>query len=111
MTEATSPGSFSIDTALSIPAKFGIAGIAAVSIWLVGYLSVLRNLARTPQIIVIRGALIGLLVGAVLWSPLGSPFEDKGFSYGLLLLLSLGLARVSRATERQVLTPVGQIIR
>jgi len=85
---------FNIDTAVSFPAKFGLAGIAIFIALAVGFSVFLRNLGRRAGPTVPRAALLGFAAVTLLSLPLGSPFEDKGFSFGLVLLVALGLAEL-----------------
>jgi hypothetical protein len=84
-------GFSTIDTPLGFPAKFGVVGVL-VLLWLsfqLGYLCMrlLRNHGPTVPILSLFGFLI---VSAALFA-IALPLEDKGFSFGLLLLLALGL--------------------
>jgi hypothetical protein len=50
----------------------------------------IRNLGRGVSTVA-HLALIGYLAVAVLLAILGNPFEDKGLSFGLILVLALAL--------------------
>jgi O-Antigen ligase len=90
--------SFVLDTPLTFPAKFGIAGLAAIAALVVGYASFLRSAFRVDHPRVETLALAGYAGVTLIASLLAPPFEDKGFSLGLVLLLALVL-RTSRMRE------------
>ena len=80
-----------IDTSLSFPAKFGLLGLAVFAFALAKYWSFLSRLRRLEQVGVAQLALTGYLAVIVAITPLFLPFEDKGFSFGLILVLALAL--------------------
>ncbi len=83
---------FTIDTPLSFLAKFGLVGLAALAAWAYFVLMFLRRI-RTPgpELGPARFALIGYFAIVAGYTLLNSPFEDKGFAFGLLLLIALSL--------------------
>ena len=87
--------SFNIDTGLAFPAKFGIVGVVALAALTAAFASLLRRGGRAGGISVPQAALLGLGALTVLNLPLGMPLEDKGFSFGLILLLALSLPKES----------------
>ena len=83
---------FTLDTPLSYLAKFGLAGLAALVAWIGLLVAFVRRTRRPPVVLgPARFALIGYLSIAAAYSLLGPPFEDKGFGFGLLLLIALAL--------------------
>jgi O-antigen ligase len=82
---------FSVDTGMTLPAKFGLVGIAAVVAIFVALLVVLKGTAAAIRAQASRAALVGFVLVGAIWSLLGSPLEDKGFSFGMILLLALAL--------------------
>jgi hypothetical protein len=94
-------GSFNLDSPLAYPAKFGAVGVAFVLAlaWLVLRFS-RRLLAKDPTGDAL--GLIGFFFVALLWLAIGSPFEDKGFAFGFLLLCALSLGQALPATSEAV---------
>jgi hypothetical protein len=94
---------FVLDTPLTFPAKFGIAGLLLFVFVLAKFWSFLRTMARlSPGISHL--ALSGYLAfvgGMCFFAP---PFEDKGFSYGLILALALALSSFRDSSRRRVAT-------
>lgn len=82
---------FYLDTTVAYAAKFGVVGILVLLgvgwTWIKLTTGLLRTGGR-----VAASALVAYLVVTVCLFPLGSPLEDKGFSFGLMFLLSLALA-------------------
>lgn len=82
---------FTADTPLVLPAKFGLVGTIVVALLVAAYV-------RTGELVKLDGwaaidvAVFGYGVAAVVGLPFGMPLEDKGFSFGLALLLALVLA-------------------
>jgi O-antigen ligase len=97
--------SFVLDTPVTFPAKFGIVGLGAIAALILGSASFLRSAFRFHHPRIETLALVGYTGVAIAGSVLTPPFEDKGFSLGLILLLALVLrtshvpesGRVSRA--------------
>ena len=83
--------SFSIDTGLAIPAKFGIAGVVMLVALSIAYLAFLRKARAASGPTVAHVAVVALFVLAIMGLAFSAPFEDKGFSFGLLFLLALSL--------------------
>jgi hypothetical protein len=81
---------FNIDSPLSVPAKFGIVGLFLLS--MIGWhlLAEVRRQLRRRGVLT-NGALLGYLALAGGYLLVLSPFEDKGFSFGLILLIALAL--------------------
>lgn len=85
--------SFLLDTSLTFPAKFGLVGLVGLGLVAAWYWSFLRRLRRGDG-----GPTLGYLtlvgyLGITVAASLGySPFEDKGFALGLILVLALALA-------------------
>jgi hypothetical protein len=82
--------SATLDTPLTFPAKFGLVGLAVLLLIAGAYWVFIRNLGRGVSTVA-HLALIGYLAVAVLLAILGNPFEDKGLSFGLILVLALAL--------------------
>jgi hypothetical protein len=93
--------SFAIDTAMSFPAKFGVAGVILLLALTLAFVSFLRRAVQGAGITVAQAALVGYIALAFLVLPFASPFEDKGFSFGLLFLLALSLPDQSRHPDAE----------
>jgi len=92
--------SFVLDTPLTYPAKFGLFGLLVLALAVWKYASFVRSLLRFPGATVASLALVGYLV-IIAGTALGvSPLEDKGLSFGLMLLLALTLADVAEADHQ-----------
>jgi hypothetical protein len=89
---------YSIDTAVAFPAKFGLVGVALLLLIAWAYLRLGVRLGRYPRAAAARGALLAWGTVTLLTLPLTVPWEDKGYSFGLLFLLALCLAGVDRTT-------------
>jgi hypothetical protein len=82
---------FWLDTPLSFPAKFGIIGILALAAYVA---SVAAYVGRVHTIAGWTAGSTSLIALAAVWTatlPLTLPLEDKGFTFGLVLLLALSL--------------------
>jgi hypothetical protein len=84
---------FNVDSPLAIPAKFGLVGITVLAALAFALVSLLRRFGEQYDPTVPQLALMGYVAVTLAWMLLGSPFEDKGFSFGLLFLLALSLPR------------------
>jgi hypothetical protein len=80
-----------LDTPLVFPAKFGLLGLAVCAFVLAKYWSFLRRLRRLEDVGIGQLALTGYLAVVLAITPLVLPFDDKGFSFGLILVLALAL--------------------
>jgi O-antigen ligase len=89
-----------VDTPVGFLPDFGVAGLAVVAALVVSFISTLRRLRRragertTTQL-----ALIGFGAVVLAWSVLQVPFEDKGLSTGLLVLLAAAAAEARVAAR------------
>jgi hypothetical protein len=83
--------SFTLDTPLTLPAKFGLVGIAAILFVIHRYWIFLRRLRRPELPGVASLALFGYIAVVFLTALILAVFEDKGTSFGLILLLALAL--------------------
>jgi O-antigen ligase len=96
------PSSSSVlDTPASFPAKFGLLGLATALILVATYWSFIRTLARRGEATVAQLALIGYFAVVAILTLLTNPLEDKGLSFGLILLLALVLREASQFTTRR----------
>jgi O-antigen ligase len=87
-----------IDSPLSFLAKFGVLGLVAPAALVVGFVGTLRALRRRTDMRTIpQLALIGFGAIVAAWSLLYNPYEDKGFSIALVLLLALAAREASDA--------------
>lgn len=85
--------SFVMDTPLTFFSKFGIAGLLVLSFVVMRYWKFVRRVTRRrPHPLVSNLALVGYLGIVVASAVLAPPFEDKGLSFGLVLLLAIALA-------------------
>ena len=85
----TPQSAFVTDEPLDFPAKFGIAGLAVVGFLVLSYISFLRSALRFNHPRTETLALTAYLALAVVGTLLANVFEDKGFTFGLILLLAL----------------------
>jgi hypothetical protein len=76
---------------VTFPAKFGLLGLAAVLLLVGKYWSFTRILARRREPTVAQLALVGYLAVVASSAILNNPLEDKGLSFGLILVLALVL--------------------
>jgi O-antigen ligase len=92
---------FLLDTPMTLPAKFGIVGLAVVAFVLVSYGSFLRSMFRfnhpRPETL----AFTAYAVVGIANSFLTNPLEDKGWTLGLLLLLPLVLQGARRSVDAE----------
>jgi hypothetical protein len=87
---------FTADTGLVYLAKFGIVGVLVLVFVLSSFRVVLQRIrarARPAD----YAALLGFLGWAIGSLPLGAPFEDKGFAFGLIFLIALAMSHESSA--------------
>jgi O-antigen ligase len=89
-----SAADFLIDTPLTFPAKFGLLGLAILVFIIRQYWLFMRGLIRGREATAGYLGLVGYLAIVVLSAIALSPFENKGFSFGLMLLLALVLSDV-----------------
>ena len=89
---------FVMDTPLTFPAKFGLVGLAVLLFVATRFWSFVRRLGDDGPPRTWYLALVGYLGVVVALCAFAPPFEDKGFSYGLILLLAIALGSV-RATS------------
>jgi O-antigen ligase len=92
--------SFLLDTPLTLPAKFGIAGLGVLALVIAKYWSFCKALSRRREPGIAYLALLGYLAVVVASVPGSSPFEDKGFSFGLILVLALALHEAGGASPQ-----------
>jgi O-antigen ligase len=87
----TKNSSFILDTSLTFPAKFGIVGLSVVALLISSWIAFLRRICSFNHPRTETLALIGLAAVAIPGAFLAIPFEDKGFTLGLVLVLALAL--------------------
>jgi hypothetical protein len=87
---------FVMDTPMTFPAKFGVLGLLVLLFLVAGFLAFARRLRRRRPPTIAYLTLLGFLPAVVVLGVLAPPFEDKGLSFGLILLLALALAETSR---------------
>jgi O-Antigen ligase len=102
-TDGTPTSAFVIDSPVDFPAKFGIAGLVVFGFLVVSYGSFLRSAFRFDHPRTETLALAGYFGVAIAGSLLVTPLEDKGLTFGLILLLAL----VFRTWTAAVLPPDG----
>ncbi len=83
---------FTLDTGMVVPAKFGLVGVTALIAIGVTLVSFLQKTALTIRTTASWAALVAFATVGAIWLVLGSPFEDKGFTFGMILILALVLA-------------------
>jgi hypothetical protein len=95
---------FNIDSPLSVLAKFGVAGLFLLG--MIAWHLVAEVRQKVGQYSSLpHGALLGYLALAGAWLLLLSPFEDKGFSFGLTLLVALALPAATSKSRPAVNRP------
>jgi O-antigen ligase len=87
---------FVLDTPMTFPAKFGALGLLILLFLVAMYFTFARRLGRGRPPTVAYLTLLGYLLLVAALGFLGPPFEDKGLSFGLLLILALALAEADR---------------
>jgi hypothetical protein len=96
-TNGTPHSEFILDSPVDFAAKFGVLGLAVVGFLVMSYAAFLRSSVGFEHPRPETLALLSYAVVAVAGSYLATPFEDKGFTLGLILLLAL----LFRTWERQ----------
>jgi O-antigen ligase len=91
--------SSALDTPATFPAKFGLLGLATALILVVTYWSFIRTLARRAEPTVAQLALVGYFAVVAVLTLLTNSLEDKGLSFGLILLLALVLGEAGQFTH------------
>ncbi len=95
LTGITHADSFTPDSPLIYPAKFGYAGVGVLVLLIFALGRFMASANREPSIE--RSALIGFAVAGLAWALLISPvIENKGFVLGFMLLFTLALYPPSR---------------
>jgi len=81
--------SFTVDSSLSVLAKFGALGATA----LIGFFGVLWHVVTRsgPSRLYGRAQLAAYATVTLLYFAVGNPFEDKGFAIGLVFLVAFAL--------------------
>ncbi len=87
---------FILDTPLTFPAKFGTLGLLVLLFLVASFFAFARRLGRGRPVTVAYLTLLGYLAVVAALGFLSPPFEDKGLSFGLILVLALALAEASR---------------
>lgn len=78
---------FTVDSAVSVLAKFGVLGTGCfIAALVVMVLCVRRSQARD-----VRAAVTGFAAVTIVSFPVSNPFEDKGFGFAVMLLMALAL--------------------
>lgn len=95
---------FNIDSPLSVPAKFGIVGVFLLSMIAWHLLAEVRRQVGQHRGLP-HAALLGYLALGGAWLLFLSPFEDKGFSFGLTLLVALALPAATSTSPPAVNHP------
>jgi O-antigen ligase len=81
--------SFNIDSALAVPAKFGLIGLSVIAWMSWVMVRTCRRIARRDGWGASHLAFQSFAIVTIAFALLGSPFEDKGFAFSVLLLLAL----------------------
>lgn len=88
--------SYTIDTSLSLAAKFGLIGVGLFGIATLAMSSFYRRVRhRLPEHV--RLSFVGFAAVSMAMLPLGNPLEDKGFGLAVCLLVAWALASASNA--------------
>lgn len=86
--------SYTIDTSLSLAAKFGLIGIGLFGIATFAAVSFYRRLRhRLPEHV--RLSFVGFAAVSLAMLPLGNPLEDKGYGLAVCMLAAWALASAS----------------
>jgi O-antigen ligase len=83
---------FNVDTGMEFPAKFGLVGVVALVGMSVALATVFMKAAVTIRAETSWTSLVAFSVIGAVYFLFASPIEDKGFSFGMILLLALLLA-------------------
>jgi hypothetical protein len=95
---------FSLDTPVVYIAKFGLLGLVPVALFVAAYLRLALELWRRRQRARIEYlAVVGFAIVLSVASIQGSPVEDKGASFALILMLALGLHALIRQDPEEEL--------
>jgi O-antigen ligase len=87
--------SFTLDTPMIYPAKFGLLGLVPLALFAAAYLRLTLELWRRRQRARMESLLaIGFGIVLAILGLQGSPIEDKGASFALILVLALGVRRL-----------------
>jgi hypothetical protein len=76
---------------VTFPAKFGIVGLAVTAFLISCWVSLLRSLRSFDHPRTETLALIGFAAAVIPGVFLATPFREKGFTLGLILVLALAL--------------------
>jgi O-antigen ligase len=96
-----------IDSPLSYPAKFGLVGLASTLVFVAAFAATLRRFnRRTGEATVAQLALIGFAAVVAGWSLLQNPYEDKGFSIALIVLLAVASRAAADSDEDRTATAI-----
>lgn len=95
--DGTTRRDFTADTPLVLPAKLGLLGVAWLAFFASEWVIFVRRLRRAvgPSVAGLAMTGWGGILIALAWS--GTIFDDKGFSFALMLLLSLAFVEYERA--------------
>ena len=96
-----------LDTPLTFPAKFGLLGLLVLAFVIVKYVSFARTIRRGRDPTVAQLALIAYLVFVAVISPLVMPLDDKGLSFGLILLVAMALQELNAPARHTGMQPAG----
>jgi hypothetical protein len=87
------------DTPLVLPAKLGVLGIAWLALFIAVWIRFLQKLRRAAGVTLPGLAMTAwaAILGVLAWGSFN--LEDKGFSFALMLLLSLAFIEIERAAS------------
>lgn len=98
---------YTIDTGLSLAAKFGLVGLGLFGIAASAALSFYRRLRiRLPEHV--RLSFVGFAAVSIAMLPLGNPLEDKGFGLAVAMLVAWALAATWTTRTKPVRRTAGQ---
>lgn len=89
-----------VDTPMEFPAKYGLAGIGILFIAGYALYAFIRSAIRGGDDSAPALALVGFGLFSFVRILVSSPFDDKGYSMGLLFLLALCVIDMKRASAR-----------
>ena len=100
---------YNIDTPMTFPAKFGLIGIAALALLFAQIIRLAWRAAEDREGVLLRAALISFLATTAMVGVLGDPLEDKGFSLGLVLLLSLIVRNSTESSSPRTIVSLSEM--
>jgi O-antigen ligase len=97
--DGTTRSDITADTPLILPAKLGVLGIAWLALFIAVWIRFVQRLRRVAGVTIPGLAMTAwaAILGALAWGSFNP--EDKGFSFALMLLLSLAFIEIERTAS------------